>query len=147
MSRLPRHIKALLRPIYLHFFPLDPLRCKIAAHYLKGNGIETGALHFPLKVPLGATVRYVDHLPVGELRTQYPELGASPLVHVDVLDDGEKLPRFKDATVDSVIANHLTSIAKTQSKALRTGCKYPNRAASSSWQYQTNATLSMLTGR
>ena len=33
-----------------------------AAVYLKGSGIEIGALNLPLRVPPSARVRYVDYL-------------------------------------------------------------------------------------
>jgi SAM-dependent methyltransferase len=77
-----------------------------AAHYLKGTGLEIGALHNPLKVPSAATVRYVDRLPVAELRRQYPELASYNLVEADVIDNGEKLLTVRDGTQDFVIANH-----------------------------------------
>ena len=41
---------------------------------LASYGIEIGALHHPLPVPPEARVRYVDRMPVSELRRQYPEL-------------------------------------------------------------------------
>ncbi|HEX8845569.1 MAG TPA: hypothetical protein VF791_13035 [Pyrinomonadaceae bacterium] len=56
----------------------------IANTYLKGNGIEIGALHNPLKTPQDARVKYVDKRRVAELREQYRELEASPLVPVDI---------------------------------------------------------------
>jgi predicted SAM-dependent methyltransferase len=88
---------------------VDPARRRrreIAGRYLRGNGIEIGALHNPLDVPRSANVRYVDHLPVDELRRHYPELASAPLVDVDVLDDGERLATIGDRTQDFVIANH-----------------------------------------
>lgn len=88
---------------------VDPARRRrreIAGRYLLGNGIEIGALHNPLDVPHSAHVRYVDHLPVDELRRHYPELASAPLVDVDVVDDGERLATIGDATQDFVIANH-----------------------------------------
>ena len=78
----------------------------VAQHYLKGNGIEIGGLHNPLKVPSAANVKYVDRLPVEELRRQYPELADRSLVHVDILDDGEKLATVDAQSQDFVIANH-----------------------------------------
>ena len=81
-------------------------RREIAKRYLRGDGIEIGALHNPLEIPKSARVRYVDHLAVDELRTQYPELANEPLVSVDVVDDGERLGKIGDATQDFVIANH-----------------------------------------
>jgi SAM-dependent methyltransferase len=77
-----------------------------AAHYLKGTGLEIGALHNPLKVPSAARVRYVDRMPVAELRRQYPELASYNLVEADVIDNGEKLSTVGDCSQDFVIANH-----------------------------------------
>lgn len=74
--------------------------------YLSGAGIEIGALHNPLKVPGCARVRYVDRMPVEDLRKQYPELNSQKLVNIDVIDDGERLAKFKDQSLDFVIANH-----------------------------------------
>jgi predicted SAM-dependent methyltransferase len=81
-------------------------RREIAKRYLRGEGIEIGALHNPLEVPQSAHVRYVDHLSVEELREHYPELGDEPLVDVDIVDDGEQLSTIGNATQDFVIANH-----------------------------------------
>ncbi len=81
-------------------------RSDIAARYLKGDGIEIGALHNPLKVPPGAGVRYVDRMSVEDLRRQYPELEHEPLTPVDIIDDGERLSTIGDSTQDFVIANH-----------------------------------------
>lgn len=90
--------------------PLKPgelLRRKtIARVFLRGEGIEIGALHNPLKVPPAARVRYVDRLSVADLRREYPELAGKALVNVDILDDGERLASVADATQDFVIANH-----------------------------------------
>src|SRR6266513_2968136 len=82
-------------------------RKRIAARYLTGSGIEIGALDAPTPLPRGAIVRYVDVRAVAELRRQYPELDASSIVAVDVVDDGERLDKFDDASVDFLIANHM----------------------------------------
>ena len=81
-------------------------RLFIANLYLRGYGIEVGALHNPLPVPREASVRYVDRMSATDLRQQYPELGKQRLVEPDVIDDGEKLATFPDASVDFIIANH-----------------------------------------
>jgi predicted SAM-dependent methyltransferase len=86
---------------------LVPFNREAVAHrFLRGDGIEIGALHNPLSVPGSARVRYVDRLPVPELERQYPELRGEPLVDVDIVDDGERLARVPDASQDFVIANH-----------------------------------------
>jgi predicted SAM-dependent methyltransferase len=78
----------------------------IAETYLRGEGIEIGALHNPLKVPASANIRYVDRLGVAQLREQYPELNDKKLVEVDILDNGERLLTIPDSSQDFVIANH-----------------------------------------
>src|SRR5262245_33339264 len=79
---------------------------RLATYYLRGSGLEIGALHNPLRVSSRAKVRYVDRLPVAGLRAQYPDLRDKKLVHVDVIDDGERLDTIGTATQDFVIANH-----------------------------------------
>jgi SAM-dependent methyltransferase len=81
-------------------------RAAIADKYLKGDGIEIGALHSPLKVPPSASVKYVDRMTVSDLRKQYPELNDLELVDTDIIDDGERLDSVRDSTQDFVIANH-----------------------------------------
>jgi predicted SAM-dependent methyltransferase len=83
-----------------------PDRAILAAHYLHGDGIEIGALHRPLLVPVSLHVRYVDRMPVAALRQHYAELENGPLVPVDIVDDGERLSKISDASQDFVIANH-----------------------------------------
>ena len=77
------------------------------ASWLQGHGIEIGALHRPLEVPSGASVTYVDRLPVAELREHYPELAELPLTPVAVIGNAEDLSAFEDESLDFVIANHL----------------------------------------
>jgi SAM-dependent methyltransferase len=85
---------------------LRPDRRWLAWRYLRGQGLEIGALHDPLKLPPWARVRYVDRMPVPELRRQYPELARLDLVDVDIIADGETLTPVADASVDFVVANH-----------------------------------------
>jgi SAM-dependent methyltransferase len=68
--------------------------------WLRGDGIEIGALHVPLGVHRTARVRYVDRLTAEEQRSQYPELAG-------VIGSAEDLSAFDDASLDFVIANHL----------------------------------------
>ena len=82
------------------------VRHALARRYLKGEGVEIGALYVPLRMPRGARVRYVDRMTVGELRAEYPELRHRDLVAVDLVDDGEVLTSIADASLDFVIANH-----------------------------------------
>src|SRR3954464_14570380 len=81
-------------------------RRRLAKRFLRGEGLEIGALHFPLGLPRHAHARYVDRMGVEDLRREYPDLRARPLVDVDVLDDGEKLTTIPDESADFLIANH-----------------------------------------
>jgi predicted SAM-dependent methyltransferase len=81
-------------------------RESIAKMYLKGKGIEIGALHNPLKIPKSAKVKYVDRMSIPELRKQYPDLDSRELVHVDIIDDGEQMATISDSSQDFVVANH-----------------------------------------
>jgi SAM-dependent methyltransferase len=85
----------------------EKVRRDLSAHYLTGSGLEIGALHMPLHVPAGVSVRYVDRLHVAELREHYPELAGYDLVTPDIIDDGEVLGSVPDSSVDFVIANHM----------------------------------------
>jgi SAM-dependent methyltransferase len=80
-----------------------------ALRYLRGDGIEIGALDFPLRVPRGARVRYVDYLPERELRETFGSTLAAgrPLVVPDVVDDGSRLDTFASSSQDFVVANHV----------------------------------------
>lgn len=81
-------------------------RESVAAHYLRGNGLEIGALHNPLSVPRKAHVRYVDRMSVAELRRHYPELDYDNITEPDILDDGERLSTIPAESQDFLIANH-----------------------------------------
>jgi predicted SAM-dependent methyltransferase len=81
-------------------------RQAIANVFLRGDGIEVGALHRPLKVPPSARVKYVDRMNVADLRRQYEELAHEELVNTDIIDNGEELTTIGDDTQDFVIANH-----------------------------------------
>jgi 2-polyprenyl-3-methyl-5-hydroxy-6-metoxy-1,4-benzoquinol methylase len=81
-------------------------RTDLAARYLRGSGLEIGALHFPLPLPEHAHALYVDRLSVTDLKIQYPELASHNLVPVDIIDDGETLHTIPNASQDFIIANH-----------------------------------------
>ena len=102
-SPLGRRALTLLRPASRDVWAM---RRRLARRYLRGEGLEVGALHEPLPVRRGVRVRYVDRHSVDQLRRHYPELRDRQLVPVDVIDDGETLATVPDASVDFVVANH-----------------------------------------
>lgn len=85
---------------------LNRWRALLAQVYLRGDGIEIGALQRPLKIPRGARVKYIDRMTVADLRKHYPELASEKLVEADIIDDGERLAKIADNSQDFVITNH-----------------------------------------
>lgn len=81
-------------------------RERLSKKYIKGRGLEIGALHTPLHVYNTAKVTYIDWLPTSKLRGHYPELARFPFVKVGIVDNGETLKKIKDNSQDFVIANH-----------------------------------------
>ena len=104
VARAPRRAYELLSP---QGREIRATRRTLARRFLKGEGLEIGALHLPLRMPRSARVRYVDRMSVADLRNHYPELAAWDVVDVDIIDDGEKLTTISDGSVDFVVANHL----------------------------------------
>jgi len=103
-----RSPRPFLRRVYYEQFAHRHLlnRRKLAAAYLRGKGLEIGALDQPLPTPRWARVTYVDRMTIPDLRRQYPELKSLALTRVDVVEDGESLHSFPDSSQDFVIANH-----------------------------------------
>ncbi len=81
-------------------------RGEFAGRFLIGEGLEIGALHFPLPTPPHVSVRYVDRMSADELRTEYPELEGREPIPVDVIDNGELLETISDNSQDFIVANH-----------------------------------------
>lgn len=94
------------------WYPSDPvtLRKEVAKKYIRGKGIEIGALHNPLpvhEIDAIEEVKYVDRYNVEGLRKHYPELNNLSLVNVDIIDDGEKLDTIDNNSLDFIICNHM----------------------------------------
>jgi len=81
-------------------------RKELAARFLRGAGLEVGALQRRLEVPDHCFVTYVDRLPLPDLIAHYPELRGQPLQKPDLIDDGETLAKVDAGSQDFVIANH-----------------------------------------
>jgi Methyltransferase domain len=88
------------------------LRELMAERFLRGRGIEIGALHLPLRLPEAARARYVDRFDRKGLLEHYPDLAGERLAEVDVIDDGERLVTFAEGSVDFVVANHFLEHAQ-----------------------------------
>lgn len=98
---------------------IERLRREVSRRFLSGRGIEIGALHSPMWVSDRASVRYVDRIPIEELRKHYPELDGHELARVDILDDGERLLTIEDGSLDFIIANHMLEHCENLLGAMR----------------------------
>jgi len=76
-------------------------------HYIRGEGIEIGGLHQPLKVYHQTKVSYVDRFSTEEGQKFYSDVTDKPKVKVDLVDDAERLEKVADESCDFVIANHV----------------------------------------
>ncbi len=120
-SRLPAPLKNLLFALKKRVdasIVVD--RTFLAAQYLRGNGIEIGALHVPLRLPANAHAKYVDRMTTPDLRQHYPELASFNLVEVDIVCNGELLTKIGDASQDFCIANHFLEHAQNPLQTLQT---------------------------
>lgn len=98
-------------------------REELAIRYLRGDGIEIGALFLPMAMPQRARVRYVDHAGEEELRITYArelQMHNLPLVVPDVVNSGEELGSFADASLDFVVANHVLEHVEDPIATLKT---------------------------
>jgi SAM-dependent methyltransferase len=89
--------------------------------HLSGEGLEIGAMHFPLPVRPGVKVRYVDHAsPDENLRRFGEEVRRREQVRPDYLEDGFELPSIRAETQDFLIASHVLEHSPNPIKALET---------------------------
>ena len=82
-------------------------RDQYAVRYIRGSGLEIGALHNPQKVSSGVRVQYLDRLTYQECIERFPELDSADMVRPSVIDDGFELRNVQDASQDFLIANHV----------------------------------------
>ncbi|MEW6714118.1 MAG: hypothetical protein AB1306_03365 [Nitrospirota bacterium] len=81
-------------------------REELSEKYIRGNGIEIGALLSPLKTFNDAKMKYVDRFGEDGLRKHYPEIGIKGLIQPDIIDNGEILDKIENDSLDFIIANH-----------------------------------------
>jgi predicted SAM-dependent methyltransferase len=81
-------------------------RLPIVDRHVRGEGLEIGALQDPMPLPTARKVRYVDIADTATLRRIHPRKARRHMVDVDIVDDGERLGTFGDASQDFVVANH-----------------------------------------
>lgn len=99
-------LKSAVKFIKLHLLNMST-REDLSRRYLRGSGLEIGAMHFPLPVGPDVSVRYVDVNSREENIARHPEIDASKVVETHFVEDGFELASFPDRCVDFVIANHV----------------------------------------
>jgi len=91
----------------------------VASRFLRGEGIEIGALDKPMPVPKRARVSYVDRMSNADLLEQYPDYRGKRLAPVEIIDDGQTLAKVPAASQDFVIANHFLEHCADPIRALQ----------------------------
>ena len=95
---------------------LYAVRTRIAQRYIKGNGIEFGALHAGLSVPPGVRVKYADCEPVEKLSISYATVGS--IRAPDIVTDMHSNVGIDDQSQDFIIANHVLEHLEDPLRAL-----------------------------
>lgn len=124
MRRL--HLPALLRILGLgkpvsrfNSWNLHRVRAAIASRYLRGCGLEIGALHFPLRLPKNAQVLYLDRASQAENIRRYTDVNPTRIVRTDIIANGFKLTCLAPSSLDFIIANHVLEHTDNALEALR----------------------------
>ncbi len=108
MTSLKMYIKKLKQVVKdSGVFPSYVARRRSAERYLRGEGIEIGALDHPLPVLSHAKVRYVDYISKQDSAAKHSQLILDEIVEVDYIDDGFTLSTIASGSQDFVIANHV----------------------------------------
>ncbi len=79
-------------------------RRELTDRYLRGSGIEIGALQKPLPLPPEVAVQYVDRLTVEDARIEFSELGDIPLVTPTIITDAGTLSAIPNESYDFCVA-------------------------------------------
>ena len=104
---------------------MQTVRKHVADRFIKGHGIEIGALTSPLVIPEDSHVQYVEKYSFEELEKQYSimnldfSIEIDSLVKPDIFDDAETLAKLGDNTQDFVIANHVLEHLENPIKAFK----------------------------
>jgi SAM-dependent methyltransferase len=93
------------------------IRAEVARSYIKGEGIEFGALNSALKVPDGVIVRYADFESADDIRNSYPD--QADIQRPDLISDLESMNGIETASQDFIIANHVLEHVEDPLRALK----------------------------
>jgi SAM-dependent methyltransferase len=95
---------------------LGGVRAELSARYIRGAGIEFGALDFPTWVPPGTKVTYADFEAEERVKYLFSVEGDMP---PPILSDLETMRGIEDDSQDFIIANHVFEHVEDPLKALR----------------------------
>jgi len=103
----------------LNTWNLHRVRAAVAKPYLKGLGLEIGALHFPLRLPAGANAIYLDRASRDDNIRRYTDVKPDAIVKTDIIADGFHLQCIKPSSLNFLVANHVLEHTANVLAALR----------------------------
>jgi SAM-dependent methyltransferase len=83
------------------------VRKELSFKYIRGEGIEIGALHQSLPIPINVKIHYVDRLEYESSLDRYAELLKEEVIRPDIIDDAYSLETIKNESFDFCICNHV----------------------------------------
>jgi SAM-dependent methyltransferase len=92
----------------------------VFSEFLRGNGIEIGALNNPFRVPDKARVRYVDKFTAEEMSKTYPDVPTHQIRVPDIVCKTGELNAIEDNSLDFIIACHVLEHADDPLRMLYT---------------------------
>src|SRR6266851_166554 len=93
-----------------------PVRRDLSLKYLRGRGVEFGAMNAPLEVAEGVAVQYADRVTADQLRITFP--AASHIRGPDIISDLESMAGIDDNSQNFVIANHVLEHVQNPIRAI-----------------------------
>jgi SAM-dependent methyltransferase len=111
--RLPSLRKEFIRR---YFTGLAVVRTELAHRYIRGSGIEFGALDFPTAVPPGTIVTDADFQPADRVKELF---SVSEVTTPQIVSDLETMRGIEPESQDFIIANHVMEHVEDPLTALR----------------------------